>query len=273
MEKFILDSKTRRERSGSVGEIDEKAKRKREEENLNTGKDSQYFKRSNKIQRSPIKSRETQSEMEVILMKLNDIQIELKEIKENGRRLQKDQEELVLELKTYQKKMQEENEFLKAKITTLEKKVQDIEEREKKIEKTKRKKNMIITGETEEKVRRDPVLLKEYVEEICLNLTGEKNLVEGAFHITKNKQGLDIIKVEMKNFEAKIKVMKKKYLLARGGRKIYINDDLTKEEADVQKILRDMVKHEKEKGNKARIGYRKININDKWIRWEELEKA
>ena len=34
-----------------------------------------------------------------------------------------------------------------------------------------------------------------------------------------------------------------------------------------------MVKHEKEKGNKARIGYRKININDKWIRWEELEKA
>lgn len=59
-------------------------------------------------------------------------------------------------------------------------------------------------------------------------------------------------------------------------RGIIIEDDLTWKEREIQQKLRKMAREEKEKGMKAKVGYMKISINEKWYRWneerEELEE-
>ena len=56
------------------------------------------------------------------------------------------------------------------------------------------------------------------------------------------------------------------------GTQTYIDDDLTKEELEIQKQIREIARKEKQKGSQVRIGYKKICIDGKWRRWEELTK-
>jgi hypothetical protein len=49
----------------------------------------------------------------------------------------------------------------------------------------------------------------------------------------------------------------------------YIDDDLTKEERETQKKLRELAREEKDRGKRVKIGYRKIQINGEWFRWDE----
>jgi hypothetical protein len=52
----------------------------------------------------------------------------------------------------------------------------------------------------------------------------------------------------------------------------YIDDDLTKEERETQKKLRELAREEKDRGKRVKIGYRKIQINGEWFRWDEREE-
>jgi len=45
--------------------------------------------------------------------------------------------------------------------------------------------------------------------------------------------------------------------------RIFIDDDLTKKEREIQDHLREKTKEEKRKGNRAKIGYAKVWVNDK----------
>lgn len=88
----------------------------------------------------------------------------------------------------------------------------------------------------------------------------------------KNNNGL--LMVRMENLEAKKGVMKKKGLLK--DTKIFIYDDLTWTESRIQNKIRIKAKKEKETGNRIRLDYQKLEINEKWFRWlesrDELEK-
>jgi hypothetical protein len=57
---------------------------------------------------------------------------------------------------------------------------------------------------------------------------------------------------------------------------MYINDDLTKEERETQKKLRELAREKRDRGKRVKIGYRKIQINGVWFRWhkrrEKLKK-
>jgi len=61
---------------------------------------------------------------------------------------------------------------------------------------------------------------------------------------------------------------KKKELKER----IFIDDDLTKKEREIQNHLREKAKEERRKGNRAKIGYAKIWVNDKCYWWNAREK-
>lgn len=53
------------------------------------------------------------------------------------------------------------------------------------------------------------------------------------------------------------------------GRDIYIDHDLTKEERDIQRKLRERAKREREESKKVKIGYKKIIIEGKTYIWNE----
>jgi len=61
--------------------------------------------------------------------------------------------------------------------------------------------------------------------------------------------------------------MSKKKGLEKG---IIIEDDLTRKEREIQQKLKRMAKEERERGDdKVKVGYMKINLKEKWLRWNE----
>ena len=63
-------------------------------------------------------------------------------------------------------------------------------------------------------------------------------------------------------------MMKKKEL----ERRVYIEDDLTRKKREVQGIIR-RAKEEREKGKEVKMGYMKVKIGEKWMKWNEMEEC
>jgi hypothetical protein len=61
----------------------------------------------------------------------------------------------------------------------------------------------------------------------------------------------------------------KRKLREKKGKRVYIEDDLTKKERDIQKELRALAKEERQKGLRVKVGYKKIWIEGKGFRWDE----
>lgn len=50
---------------------------------------------------------------------------------------------------------------------------------------------------------------------------------------------------------------------------IYIEDDLTREEREVQAKLRKIVHENRKEGKRTKVGYYKLCMEEKWRRWNE----
>ncbi|XP_073968234.1 uncharacterized protein [Bombus fervidus] len=66
----------------------------------------------------------------------------------------------------------------------------------------------------------------------------------------------------MKSMEEKRRIMKEKSKLEKG---VYIDDDLTRKEREIQQHIRRVARERKEKGEYVKIGYKKLE--------EELRKG
>ena len=270
MKKFL--EKGSRLRSNSLGEIDEIVKRKREENEEAESSDSKIFKTSLKTNRTPIKS-SSNSKMEEVLIRLTDIMKELKEIKESNRILQLSNNQIREEFKLYREEVDKETAKLKARVTDLERTIGEIEEKAEKKEKLERKNNIIFTGYIDKEINTDTEKVKSYLENLCKEITNSEAIeLQEVFHITTNKKGMDIVRAKINGFDNKIKIMKNKYKLASKNKIMFIDDDFTRKEAEIQKKLRFLAITERKKNNKVKVGYRKMCVNDTWIKWEDLNK-
>ena len=271
MDKFI----DRRQRAGSLNNLEEVLKRKREEDansiNQQTEKQN-IFKKSFLTVRSPGKEKQGMSTMDEILKKLcllDDIKTELRELKESNKSLQKSNEELKNEIRRTQETLNLENKKLKDKVNILEEKLNIIELREEQREKKERKNNIIISQPYKDGFDKSGRGVKEYAKNLLKDLVGENIQIKNANFLTKNRAEMMVLRVTFETFEEKLKIMKQKSKLK--GTRTFITDDLTKKEGEIQKQLREWAKEEIKKGNRAFIGYQKININGKWIKWTENE--
>jgi hypothetical protein len=61
-------------------------------------------------------------------------------------------------------------------------------------------------------------------------------------------------------------MLNKSKLKERKDERMYIDDDLTNEERETQKKLREEAREERDRGKSVKIGYRKIQINREWFR-------
>jgi len=82
------------------------------------------------------------------------------------------------------------------------------------------------------------------------------------------REGREVVIIRMDSWERKEEIMRKKKF---GNRKIYIDNDLIQEERDVQRKLREIARGERTDGRRARVGYRRIEIEGQTYVWKEEE--
>lgn len=129
--------------------------------------------------------------------------------------------------------------------------------------KKEKRNNIVIKGW--EVPKRD--LLKMAVEEMLKNELKVDAIVEKAFW-TKKETNMVIAKIKDK--EQKKEIMIKKQNLK--GKNIFIENGLTWKKRQMQKEMRMMAEAEKEKEAKVKIGYRKLQINDRQFVWKGEER-
>lgn len=132
-------------------------------------------------------------------------------------------------------------------------------EEKKKIE---RKCNIVIRW-LEQKEKNTEKTVREFMER-------EFGITDGIekMEITGNKRR-EVTVVKLKDWKTKMKVMKEKGKLGR--KKIYIDHDMTREEREVQRIIRERANKERREGKKVKVGYRKLDIEEKRFVWKNEE--
>lgn len=225
------------------------------------------FKKSRRTMRTPRKECQqkstTEAKLDVLMEMIKDVTTELKKIR--------------MEQKEYRediKNLQRENSMLKKKTEVLEKENKEIRAEIKEIkrsteirEKERKQNNIIISGLKMD--TSDSIILKQAM----ANFTKEHLQVEAKIKLVR-KLGPKTCLVELESAEEKRKIMQNKAKLRNlKGEKIFINDDLTKKEMEMQKNLRTMAQEERNSGKVVKVGYQKLIINGTEWRWnKEREK-
>lgn len=116
--------------------------------------------------------------------------------------------------------------------------------------------------------------IKEEVEEWMREKLGIVQVVRKVEKLIlgTNKQGKKIegLLIRVQDLEKKKEIMINRKNLK--GTNMFIDDDLTKKEREIQKIIRERADEERKKGNKTRIGYQMLEVNRVWMKWQENEE-
>jgi hypothetical protein len=224
---------------------DDSRKRQREEEENNDIK-----KKNKKTVRTPPKKKRSDTEMEDLKNMIQKLMEEVKEIRKENHKYH----EILDKLAEENKERKRENNEMKTKMQYMEDKLEQMERHQK-------KNNIVIYG-MELTKEKNETLEKKLEEWIKNNLRIDVE-IESVYKINK-----EMYVGQVSKYEKKIEIMKKKSCLRENeNKKIFITNDLTKKERDIQGWIREEANAEKEKGNKVRIGYKKLTINEKIWTW------
>lgn len=123
-------------------------------------------------------------------------------------------------------------------------------------ERRKRKKSIVIRG-----VRTSGRGVKDEIKNLIKETMGL------SVYIKKVRPIGGGLVVELESMENKREIMKNKKWLK--GWDIWIDDDLTEREKEIQSWLERLVEEERKRGIEARIGYQRVQVKGEWYRWEE----
>jgi len=283
-----------RERSESIGSLDEIWKRKREEMEKSGEEEEGIFRECKKTPTSSGTGtvegeKEWGNLMKEMKMELRKVVEEIKdEIRDQKKLLQGELEEIRREFREQKEKWRKEGEQLKKGIENLKDRIEElkgenngktgdskggdrksernIENRLKEVkrnmerrEKEEKRKNIIIRGvEVREGKRR------EAVEEI-LKIVGVKVEIKEVRRVRgiNEKEG-EMVLVKLGSEEQKGEVIGKKKILK--GRKKRISEDLTWRERKARWNLQEIARSEERKGRKVWVRQDRIRIDEQWWR-------
>lgn len=134
-----------------------------------------------------------------------------------------------------------------------------LEEKEKK----ERKNNVVINGVREDKLKTKMEVEEFLREELDVNVT-----ILQTFKAGREK---NVTVIKLASWEDKLQILKNKKKL--GKKRIFIDNDLSSEERDIQRKLIAIRNAEREKGKATRLGFLKICIDGNWLSWENLRPA
>lgn len=144
-----------------------------------------------------------------------------------------------------------------------EKKIQEIRNDMERKEREERKLSVIIKGM--EVGRQYKNLESEVGKFLRDNIETDADI-----EIARVINGGKMIQVKFRRWEDKSKVMQNKKKL--GDKKIYIDNDRTKKEREVQKKLVAQAKRYRLENRRVQIKFWKLEIDDKWYKWNEAKE-
>lgn len=224
-----------------------------------TGKEiGAEFSKSIKILRTPPKpQRKEENMLDTILKTIQDMKVELTD---EIRQVRIDQKKYAEEME----KLKSENEKLKKENVEIKKELWELRNTVERLDKEKRKNNIVLNGiniETEDNAERKE-LMKAFIQQhLGLNVQVRE----------ARSLGEKVCLISLESEQDKIQVMENKYKLKNNNdtRAVYLNNDLTKQEREIQRQMIKMAKEEKDKGNQVKKGYNKITINGVEWRWNK----
>lgn len=155
-----------------------------------------------------------------------------------------------------------EKEEWKKEKENIERRLEELERITERKEREDRKKNIVIKGVSWKRDRVEEEVSKVIKENLNVEVEVRK-----AYRIRIKEK--DIVIASLDSWVQKREIMSKKRDLKQG---IWIEDDLTKEEREVQRRLRERAREEREKGKKVKVGYMKLYIEDRIFRWNEKRR-
>ena len=142
--------------------------------------------------------------------------------------------------------------------------VEEKEERRLKIE----KKNNVIIKEATGNVS-SSASARQVTRDTLKEIGFDKQIVD-AHYIGRGVEERKIIRVQLTNFDDKMTILKNKNKLKNTERfkNTFIENDLTKQDREIQAAIRHRAREERSKGHEVRIGYHKLQVNGQWEYWE-----
>lgn len=128
-----------------------------------------------------------------------------------------------------------------------------------------RRNNIVIKG-----IKIKETNIEAEVEKMLQEKIGVEVKIREAYKIAENRDK-DIVLAKLEQRKHKTSVMINKGKLR--GENWYIEDDLTKEEQEIQREIVKRAKEERKRGLRATIGYRKLNIDGKKYTWSDAGKC
>lgn len=198
--------------------------------------------RSKRTHRTPNKlKKDSETEMDELKDMMKEMMTDLKSIRDEQS-----------EYRNEMKQLREENKALKNAVKTLETRLDIIEKRE-------RKCNIVIKG-----LNTSNESTKSDVHKFLKDRVGVDSNIRSATKLGKGEQPMILVRLE--NAEEKQEIMKKKNKLWNS--KIFIDNDLTYGEREVQAKLRNIAKEKRTAGTKITVKYQKLIIDGKvWV-WD-----
>lgn len=226
--------------------------------NSSEEKEAEISRKSKKVIRSPTQKKETKNTGEGKMGDLKEIKDLISTLRDDIKNNTEENQKLREEMIKREEKWETEKKHLIKRIDQLENKFEAME-------KEKRKCRLVIKGAK---------FKEEHKQEETKQFLAEKLGVEAEVKsviILQGKNGTNANLVEMKDWENKQIVMKNKYKLR--GTNVYIDNDMTPKERGIQAEIRKISREERSKGNRTRIGYKKITIEGVDFVWDEEENG
>lgn len=239
--------------SQSDGYSTDEAKRKRDTE------EKSPFRKSKKTGRSPAKEKsslEMEDFMTQIISELKEMRAEIKELRKENEEYRNEVRELKQENKSLKAEIREINEKLKC--------FEELEWRREKLERNEKRNNIIISGPTWS--RKEDNITKEKLEEPFEDFI-KKNLGVVTKIIQAKPIQKDLWQLQVESFEKKMDIMKNKNKLKNlKDSKVIITDDLTYNQREIQRKIKQRSSVERENGKRTKIGYQYLIVEGvKWM--------
>ncbi|XP_026827641.1 vicilin-like seed storage protein At2g18540 [Ooceraea biroi] len=299
-ERSIIIERVTRQRTGSLGSIADSFKRKREEEDeedrIKAEKEFyEIFRKSRIVDRTPPHKKEEETEEsrkiqkgkkigdkeETDMDKLEQITEIMLTIKKDTEEIKKENKEIKAELqvmreewKRRQEEWVKEKKIMEERLNELETKeeqmemmiarMKQLERKDDERERRERRNNIIMKGEGIPTEGSPKEIIKQTLRQ---ELQIEAD-IEDAYWI-KREQGRRMLVAKLGSWQQKKEILIKKSKMK--GKKLYIDNDLTKKERDVQKEITGIARTKREQGEEVKIGYKKLIANGKTFIWEEEE--
>lgn len=240
---------------------DDSSKRRREYK-----EEEEMFKKSRKTERSPNKGYE--KKIDKLLQLVEEMTSEMKNIKKELIETRTELRETNKEIKM----LKEENVDIKKKYDHMKKENEEIR-REMMIvknsvdymEKATKRNNIVINGV--DLATKDPKTLNEDISNFIERELGIKVNIKAAY-----KLATKVCLVELENPKDKEMIMNNKQKLRNiKNERIFINNDLTKWEREIQKQIKIRAEKEKKDGKAVKIKYNKLIIENKEWRWNKIK--